>query len=146
MRALKLRKAAHGALAKVSAEVEKLHFNVCVAHIYEFANAFGSALAEQAKSKTAPAPDFACAVREAADILVALFHPMMPHLAEECWDALGHDGLVSQAAWPAVEAGAAGRGPDHPAGPDQRQETRRCHRCAQCRRAAILRPPCWRSR
>ncbi|MGZ5835094.1 MAG: leucine--tRNA ligase, partial [Xanthobacteraceae bacterium] len=101
--AIKLRKAAHGALAKVSAEVEKLHFNVCVAHIYEFANAFGSALAEQGKSKAAPAPDFAWAVREAADILVALFHPMMPHLAEECWKALGHDGLVSQAAWPALE-------------------------------------------
>ena len=26
-----------------------------------------------------------------ADILVRLFHPMMPHLAEECWAALGHD-------------------------------------------------------
>ena len=29
--------------------------------------------------------------------------PMMPHLAEECWAALGHDTLVAQAAWPAVE-------------------------------------------
>ena len=28
---------------------------------------------------------------------------MMPHLAEQCWAVLGHDGLVSQAAWPAVE-------------------------------------------
>ena len=37
--ALALRKAAHGALAKVSDAIEKLHFNVCVAHIYEFANA-----------------------------------------------------------------------------------------------------------
>ena len=35
-------------------------------------------------------PDFAWAVRETADILVQLFHPMMPHLAEECWAALGH--------------------------------------------------------
>ncbi|HVG50697.1 MAG TPA: class I tRNA ligase family protein, partial [Xanthobacteraceae bacterium] len=102
--AMKVRKAAHGALAKVSGEVEKLHFNVCVAHIYEFANALSSALADHAKSKAAPAPDFAWAIREAADILVALFHPMMPHLAEECWKALGHEGLVSQAQWPAVEA------------------------------------------
>src|SRR5262249_43108809 len=38
--ALALRKAAHGALAKVSEAIDKLHFNVCVAHIYEFANAF----------------------------------------------------------------------------------------------------------
>jgi leucyl-tRNA synthetase len=98
--ALKIRKASHGALAKVSLEVEKLHFNVCVAHIYEFANALGAALNENSK---APAPDVAWAVKEAADILVALFHPMMPHLAEQCWAVLGHDSLVSQSAWPAVE-------------------------------------------
>jgi leucyl-tRNA synthetase len=96
--ALAVRKAAHSALAKVSAEVEKLHFNVCVAHIYELTNAFGEALAK--KSDT---PDFTWAVREAADILVQLFHPMMPHLAEECWAALGHKELVAQATWPALE-------------------------------------------
>jgi leucyl-tRNA synthetase len=30
--------------------------------------------------------------------------PMMPHLAEECWAALGHEDLVSTRSWPAVEA------------------------------------------
>ena len=49
-------------------------------------------------------PDFAWAVKEAADILVRLFHPMMPHLAEECWAALGHKTLVADEAWPALEA------------------------------------------
>jgi leucyl-tRNA synthetase len=34
---------------------------------------------------------------------VRLFHPMMPHLAEECWSLLGHDTLVAQAAWPQLE-------------------------------------------
>jgi leucyl-tRNA synthetase len=34
---------------------------------------------------------------------VQLFAPMMPHLAEECWAALGRDTLVAQASWPAVE-------------------------------------------
>ncbi len=38
--ALALRKAAHRALARVSEDIERLRFNVCVAHIYEFANAF----------------------------------------------------------------------------------------------------------
>jgi leucyl-tRNA synthetase len=42
-------------------------------------------------------------MREAADILVQLFAPMMPHLAEESWAALAHDTLVAQAPWPAVE-------------------------------------------
>jgi leucyl-tRNA synthetase len=43
------------------------------------------------------------AIREAVTILVQLFAPMMPHLAEECWAALGHDSLVAEARWPAVE-------------------------------------------
>src|SRR5690606_28763295 len=43
--ALAIRKAAHGALAKVSEDVEKLRFNRCVAHVYEFANALQAALA-----------------------------------------------------------------------------------------------------
>jgi leucyl-tRNA synthetase len=51
----------------------------------------------------APTPDFRWAMREAVNILVQLFNPMMPHLAEECWAVLGHKGLVAQAAWPEVE-------------------------------------------
>jgi leucyl-tRNA synthetase len=98
--ALKVRKAAHTALAKVSSEIEKLHFNVCVSAIYEFHNALADALSEK---PAAPSPDFAWAVREAADILVQLFHPMMPHLAEECWAVLGHRELVAEARWPTVE-------------------------------------------
>ena len=42
-------------------------------------------------------------MREAAGILVRLFHPMMPHLAEECWAVLGYDGLVAAEPWPALE-------------------------------------------
>jgi leucyl-tRNA synthetase len=98
--ALALRKAAHGALAKVSADIEKLHFNVCVAHIYEFANAMQASLAAV---ETAPTPDYRWAVGEAASILVRLFHPMMPHLAEQCWAALGNTTLVAVEPWPVVE-------------------------------------------
>ncbi len=97
--AVAVRKAAHGALAKVSEDVEKLRFNRSIAHIYEFANALQAALANGGKV----APDFAFAVREAGDILVQLFHPMMPHLAEECWTALGHDTLLAMQSWPEVE-------------------------------------------
>jgi len=97
-----VRKAAHGALARVSDEIEKLHFNVCVAQIYEFTNALGDAINAAAETPQI-APDLRWAVREAADILVQLFHPMMPHLAEECFAVLGHGGLVAEAPWPVVE-------------------------------------------
>jgi leucyl-tRNA synthetase len=97
--ALGLRKAAHGALDKVSSGIERLHFNVCLAHIREFANALAEILAKDGK----PAADTAWAVREAATILVQLFAPMMPHLAEECWQVLGQSGLISEANWPQIE-------------------------------------------
>jgi len=97
---LSVRKAAHRALANVSDDIARLRFNRCVAHIYEFANALSEAIGA---TEAAPAPDFAWALREAGDILVRLFHPMMPHLAEECWAALGHQTLVSAEAWPQVE-------------------------------------------
>ncbi len=97
---LSVRKAAHRALANVSDDIARLRFNRCVAHIYEFANALSDAIGA---TEAAPAPDFAWALREAGDILVRLFHPMMPHLAEECWAALGHQTLVSAEAWPQVE-------------------------------------------
>ena len=99
-RALVVRKAAHRALANVSDDIAKLRFNRCVAHIYEFANTLSDAIGS---AETAPSPDFAWALREAGDILVCLFHPMMPHLAEECWAALGHKTLISAEAWPQVE-------------------------------------------
>jgi leucyl-tRNA synthetase len=118
--ALALRKAAHRALARVTDDIEKLHFNVCVAHIYEFANTLNEIIGDIGAQTGAPssaetgaepkpqqtsvvAPDLRWALRDAVNILVRLFHPMMPHLAEECWALLGHDELVAQAAWPQLE-------------------------------------------
>jgi len=106
--AIRLRKATHKALANVTADIEKLHFNVCVAHIYEFANTLNGVIGdigsgEGAENGAISTPDFRWAMREAVNVLVQLFDPMMPHLAEECWTALGHETLVAQAAWPQVE-------------------------------------------
>jgi len=98
-----LRKAAHGALDKVTSGVERLHFNVCLAHIREFANTFSEILQRPGQPAAGLAPDLAWAIREAGQILVQLFSPMMPHLAEECWQVLGQKGLVSEANWPQIE-------------------------------------------
>jgi leucyl-tRNA synthetase len=98
-----LRKAAHGALDKVSTGIERLHFNVCLAHIREFANALAEVLGREGRPTPDLAPDLSWAVREASVILVQLFAPMMPHLAEECWTVLGRSGLISEADWPQIE-------------------------------------------
>jgi leucyl-tRNA synthetase len=110
--ALKLRKATHRALAAVTADIEKLHFNVCVAHIYEFANTLNAVIDDMgsedgtelgAETGAVATPDFRWAMREAVNVLVQLFAPMMPHLAEECWASLRHPTLVAQAPWPQLE-------------------------------------------
>ena len=98
--ALALRKATHRTLAAVEEAVEALRFNVAVAKIYELANAISAA---SPKGGDTPAPDLGFALREALGVLVQLIAPMMPHLAEECWHALGRGGLVAEAAWPALE-------------------------------------------
>jgi leucyl-tRNA synthetase len=100
--ALAVRKSAHGALARVGEDIERLRFNRAVAQIYELANALGAAIADLRAAKNIAA-DAAAALREAGDILVRLVEPMMPHLAEECWAALGHKRLVAEAPWPAIE-------------------------------------------
>jgi len=60
-------------------------------------------LAREGRPTADFAPDLAWAVREAALILVQLVAPMMPHLAEECWQVLGQQGLISEADWPQIE-------------------------------------------
>ncbi len=101
--AAKIRQAAHGALAKIEDEIERLRFNVCIATIYELANTLAAAVGA-IESQDVDA-DLRFAFAEAGDILVHCFAPMMPHLAEECWEALGHGTLVARSPWPVADRG-----------------------------------------
>ena len=80
----------HQTIAAVASDVESLGFNKAVARIYELTGAV---------EKAAPSASRSAAIRT----LVQLVAPMMPHLAEEAWAALGESGLVADAAWPAVD-------------------------------------------
>ncbi|HTC84334.1 MAG TPA: leucine--tRNA ligase [Rhizomicrobium sp.] len=84
-----LRQATHKAIAAVTEHLEHLRFNSAVAQLYTLANAMGAA--DQANPS---------ARREALEALVLLSAPMMPHLAESCWQSLGHTSLVAETAWP----------------------------------------------
>jgi leucyl-tRNA synthetase len=97
--AVALRRTAHRALAAAEDAIRTLRFNVAVARIYELVNAISAAIANPAKDAM-----LRSAIAEALDLLVLMMAPMMPHLAEECWQALGHDGLVAMRPWPAVDA------------------------------------------
>ncbi len=83
----------HQVIAGVGADIEALAFNKAVAKIYDLANAI---------EKAAPSASRDSAIRN----IVLLSAPMVPHLAEEAWTALGaHSGggLIADAAWPAVD-------------------------------------------
>uniref|UniRef100_UPI003F98A2D5 class I tRNA ligase family protein n=1 Tax=Roseiarcus sp. TaxID=1969460 RepID=UPI003F98A2D5 len=99
--AKRIRQIAHAALAKIEDEIERLRFNVCIAQIYEFANALSAAVG--AIEAVPVADDLRWAFAEAGDILVHCFAPMMPHLAEECWEVLGHPTFVAHSPWPAAD-------------------------------------------
>jgi len=87
-----LRRATHRAIAAVTGELAGLRFNRAVAQIYTLVNAI---------SQAGDAPG--AVRREALETLVLLIGPMMPHLAESCWEALGHAPFVATAAWPKAD-------------------------------------------
>jgi len=90
-------KIAHKTLKLVGEDLERLGFNKSVARIYEFVNAIAGPLNSVSQGKADDAMKSAC--REALEILVQLIAPMMPHLAEECWEQLGGTGLIASTPW-----------------------------------------------
>jgi leucyl-tRNA synthetase len=94
-----LRRAAHKALNSVSQNIEGLRFNVAVAQVYEFANTLQAALSGGRDE------GMDWAIREAAELLVQMIGPMLPHLAEDCWARLEYNTLLADQPWPQVEAG-----------------------------------------
>ena len=95
-------------------DLEALRFNRAVAQIYTLANAIaGCATADGAVR------------REALEALVLLIGPMMPHLAETCWEALGHTTLVADTPWPKADPALTQAGHRHHRGAGERQAARR---------------------
>src|SRR3712207_384868 len=86
----------HRTIAAVGANIEALAFNKAVANLYELTNTLEKAPASPSRS-------------QGIEILVRLAAPMVPHLAEEAWAALGREGLIADAEWPAAAAGANSR-------------------------------------
>jgi leucyl-tRNA synthetase len=96
-----LRRKTHQTIARVTSDFEKLDLNTNVAALMELLNALGEFNVEPA---AASAPD-AFAAREALEALVVMLAPFSPHVAEEMWEGLGHEGsLLKGAPWPVADA------------------------------------------
>jgi leucyl-tRNA synthetase len=89
--AQELRSQAHRAVAGVAEDIEAFHMNKAVARLRELANAI----------EKYPANDWAR--REAIEMLLRGFNPMMPHITEELWARLGHTEILAETLWPEVD-------------------------------------------
>ena len=91
----------HRATDSVGHEIEALRFNRAVAQIYELTNSLTRFLPLVAAN---PQTSSITVLRTGVEHLVQLVAPIMPHLAESCWEVLGKPGLVCDELWPQADA------------------------------------------
>ncbi|UCH75439.1 MAG: leucine--tRNA ligase [Rhodospirillales bacterium] len=85
----------HKTIHGVTDDLDKFRFNRAVARIRELTNLVGELEGD--------GDDVAWVRRRGLEAVVQLIGPMMPHLAEELWQRLGHDTLLADIAWPAAD-------------------------------------------
>ena len=78
----------HQTVASVTDDIEALRFNTAIARLMEMANGLTAASVRP---------------REAVETFVKLLAPFAPHLAEELWGKLGHEGTLAYASWPGFD-------------------------------------------
>ncbi|APX31489.1 leucine--tRNA ligase [Brachybacterium sp. P6-10-X1] len=85
---LATKQATHRTIEGVDRDMSQMHVNTAIAKLIELVNHL---------TKLGSSP------REAVEPLVLMVSPMAPHLAEELWSRLGHEGSVSRAAYPVAD-------------------------------------------
>lgn len=85
-----LEKALHRTIHKVDGDIERLAFNTAIAAMMIFVNEATKAIDRLSRSQLLR--------------FAQLLQPFAPHLAEELWERLGGEGLLSRAPWPVVDA------------------------------------------
>ncbi len=86
-------KSAHKAIKKVSQDLENMNFNTAIAGLMEYTN-------ELYKQKTNHGFIDTKSWQFALETLVQLLAPFAPHISEELWKDLGHEGSVHLSPWP----------------------------------------------
>ena len=94
--ALDILRATHKTIEGVTRGIQEFRFNTSVAQIHELSNTL-----KKVENKTAPG--LSTARRFAIRTLAQLVSPFAPHVAEECWERVGGDGLCVNASWPEAD-------------------------------------------
>lgn len=91
-----LHRKTHQTMKKVTEDIrDRFHFNTAIASVMELVNQIYQVL-ESPPKEEALWP----VVKEAAETVILLISPIVPHIAEELWRALGHTTSVMTAPWP----------------------------------------------
>ncbi len=88
------RKKIHKHLNSITESIENFHMNVAVAKIHEMINDISYFDPKNENGKWC--------LKEAICILIKVSEPIMPHLAEECWQLIGNSKSVIEEKWPEV--------------------------------------------
>jgi len=91
-----LRRLIHKTIAAVTDDLDRFRFNRAVARIRELTNALDDLPGGDANA--------GAVLREGLEAATLLLGPMMPHLAEEMWQALGRGSLVIDTPWPEADS------------------------------------------
>jgi leucyl-tRNA synthetase len=94
-----IRRLTHKTIAAVTDDIEKFRFNRGVARIRELSNAL--------EEMSDDLPGTGAVLREGLETVTRLLGPMMPHLAEEMWQELGHLEMLVDTPWPREDAALA---------------------------------------
>ncbi|MEA4884914.1 MAG: leucine--tRNA ligase [Clostridia bacterium] len=97
-----VRRAAHGALKKVTEDIEiRCTYNTAIAGIMEFVNSL-----YELRDTAMRDAEGVEAMSEAVEYLIIMLAPFAPHIAEELWHETGHSGSVHRVAWPKYDQSA----------------------------------------
>ena len=98
-----LRRKTHQTIRKVTIDIEdRFHFNTAISAVMELVNAI-YLVPRPGKSDTKALS----VIREALETAVILLSPIVPHIAEELWQKLGHQTAVCDANWPKYDKAIA---------------------------------------
>ena len=97
--ALDLRRKTHQTIQAVSSSIEGFHLNKAVALIRELSNETFKSVAGNPNLHQID-EGYLWAQAESIETILKLINPMTPHLAEECWTALGHETPLVDTPWP----------------------------------------------
>ena len=92
-----LRSSLHKSIDAITKDIDAFQFNRAVARVHELAN-------EITKSLKSADEVSGASLKETFSTLAQLISPMMPHLAEEIWAALGNGKSLAEVSWPVAEA------------------------------------------